>query len=274
MEGANQIGGSGMKRMAGRAVAFAAAAALVLGGLAGCGGDEQIDGGQASAAARTSAGATALSPSEAARAAAQAEAAPKPVAGSAATARLLRGIPQRGIELGARDAPVTVVIFGDVQCPYCKAFSLRVLPRVIDRYVRPGRAKLVFRSLTFLGTDSVRGAQFAGAAGLQNRMWEVLDLLYRHQGAENSGWLTDQLLRMIGAGIPGLDTERALQDRGLRQVQRQLAEAKEIAADYRVTGTPSLLVGLSGDFVFPVPDTSLAGLTRAIEAALSDLSAG
>ncbi len=197
------------------------------------------------------------------------------VAGASRTERLLRGIPQRGIELGVTDAPVTVVVFADVQCPYCKALWLRVLPRIVNRYVRDGSAKIVLRDVPFLGTDSVRGAQFAGAAGLQDRLWNVLDLLYRHQGAENSGWVTDELLRRIGAGVPGLEVERALAERGDRRVKQQLAHARSEADDYRVGGTPYVLVGETRGFVFPVPDgTTVAGLTAAIEQVLSNLSAG
>lgn len=252
-------------------------AALALGTLAGCGGDSgdtptaagSSGGGGGGTQVRTTSGAPSA-------AAAAAEGAPvRPVAGTARTARLLEGIPQRGIELGERDAPVTVVVFADVQCPFCKAFWQRVLPRVVNRYVREGRVKVVLRDVAFLGVDSVRGAQFAGAAGLQNKLWDATDLLYRHQGAENSGWVTDELLRRIGAGIPGFNVERALADRGDRAVNRELRHARDEAADYRVTGTPSLLVGLTGDFVFPVPDgATFPGLSRAIEAALSNLSGG
>lgn len=255
-----------MKGSAGKALAFVTAAVLAVGGagLAGCGGDDEQASG--SATVRTS---TSVKPGSAAAAAAAEGVPARPVAGAARTARLLRAIPQRGLELGERDAPVTVVVFADVQCPYCKAFWLRVLPRVVDRYVRGGRAKLVLRDVAFLGVDSVRGAQFAGAAGLQDRLWDVTDLLYRHQGAENSGWVTDELLRRIGAGVPGLNVERALADRGDRRVDRELRRARDEAVDYRVTGTPSLLVGESGGFLFPVPDgTTVAGLSAAIEQAL------
>ncbi|MDO8185646.1 thioredoxin domain-containing protein [Conexibacter sp. JD483] len=260
-----------MKGIEGKAVAFALAAALAVGGLAGCGGnDDQTAGGAGGVRTSTTAKPGSLA------AAAAAEGVPvRPVSGAEATERRLRGIPQQGLELGAHDAPVTVVLFADVQCPYCKAFWLRVLPHVVDHYVRDGRAKVVLRDVAFLGTDSIRGAQFAGAAGLQDKLWDVVDLLYRHQGAENSGWVTDELLRRIGAGVPGLATERALADRGDRRVNRQLKQARAIAADYRVTGTPTLLVGETDGFVFPVPGgETLAGLSAAIDGALSNLSGG
>ncbi len=74
-------------------------------------------------------------------------------------------IPQRGAVLGDPDAPVTVVEFADLQCPYCKIASDTVVPEIVERYVRNGDAKLVFRDVAFIGDDSLRAGQLAAAAG-------------------------------------------------------------------------------------------------------------
>jgi hypothetical protein len=64
--------------------------------------------------------------------------------GAAATRNLLGGIPQHGNVLGNPDAPVTVVEFADLQCPYCRMWALDTFPTVVREYVRPGKVKLVF----------------------------------------------------------------------------------------------------------------------------------
>ena len=46
---------------------------------------------------------------------------------------------------------------------------------------------MVFRNLSFIGPDSERAARLAAAAGLQDRLWQFTDLIFRNQGAENSG---------------------------------------------------------------------------------------
>jgi protein-disulfide isomerase len=50
---------------------------------------------------------------------------------------MLRGIPQHGPWLGRKDAPLTLVEYVDVQCPYCARFSHDVFPAVVRKYVAP-----------------------------------------------------------------------------------------------------------------------------------------
>src|ERR1700759_253206 len=81
------------------------------------------------------------------------------------TTSLFAGIPQSGTTLGDPKAKVTLTEFADLQCPFCQQFTVSQLPAVVRDYVRTGKAKLVFRNLTFTGPDSVKAAKFAAAAG-------------------------------------------------------------------------------------------------------------
>lgn len=164
----------------------------------------------------------------------------------AATAALLRGIPQDGTMLGDPEAPVTVVEYADLQCPYCKTFALDTLPRLIDEYVRPGKVRLEFRGLAFLGQDSVEALRAVLAAGRQDRLWNVMDLLYANQGQENSGWVTTDLLRAVGAAVPGLDVERMLSEAATAPVQTAIERAQAQAAADGIEGTPSFTVARTG----------------------------
>ena len=56
----------------------------------------------------------------------------------------------------------------------------------------------------------MRAGAMAAAAAQQDRLWPFADAFYRSQGAENSGYVTDDFLRGIGEATPGLDVERAL----------------------------------------------------------------
>ena len=168
------------------------------------------------------------------------------VPGQKATAALLAGIPQKGIVLGDPKAPVTMVEFADLQCPFCRDYTTTVMPSLIASYVRTGKVKMEFRNVSFIGTDSLRAAQMAAAAGTQNRLWPYIDLFYANQQTENSGYVTDAFLRKIGGGVAGLDVSRAMSDRGTASVQRELTDAQTLWQDNGFTGTPSFLLGRTG----------------------------
>jgi protein-disulfide isomerase len=167
------------------------------------------------------------------------------IAGQIEANERFAGIPQDGIAVGDPRAPVTLVEFADLQCPFCRDYTLAVMPTLVD-YVRDGRLRMEFRNVAFLGTDSARGAQMAAAAGRQDKLWQFIDIFYANQGAENSGYVTDDFLRRVGGGVEGLDVDRAMDDRGLPAVQRELDDAQTEWQTAGFTGTPSFLVGPTG----------------------------
>jgi protein-disulfide isomerase len=170
----------------------------------------------------------------------------KPVPGATQTLALFAGVPQRGIALGNPRAPVTLVEFGDLQCPSCAIFAQDALPAIVARYVRPGRVLLVFRALDFIGQDSQRAARLAEAVGEQNHLWQFVDLMYRNQGLENSSYVTDPYLRALAEAIPGVDVARAFAARASASVQSQLDEAHALAQRLHLRSTPSFLLAPSG----------------------------
>lgn len=170
----------------------------------------------------------------------------KPLAAAADVRLLLDGVSQQGNVLGEPSAPVTVVEYADLQCPYCRDFDTQVVPGLVSRYVRAGKAKLVFRPLAFIGPDSVRGRNAVIAAGLQGRLFDVVQLLYANQGAENGGWLGEQMVRSAGTSVPGLDLARFDADRSSTQVATSAKAFDDEAARAGIRSTPTLLVGRTG----------------------------
>jgi len=170
----------------------------------------------------------------------------KPVPGAPQTLALFAGIPQRGPALGSEGAPFTLVEFGDLQCPACAQFATDALPTVVARYVRSGRVRLIFRALDFIGADSRRAAEMAAALSAQDRLWQFVELAYRNQALENSGYVTDTYLRALAAAIPGVDVGRALAARGSAAARAQLAEARALARQAHVAFTPTFELARAG----------------------------
>ncbi len=154
----------------------------------------------------------------------------------------LAGIPQNELVLGDPSAPVTLVEFGDLQCPVCKGYAEEVIPDVIDSKVRGGEVRIEFRNFTIISEESVPAAAAAIAAGKQGRGWNFIELFYRNQGIERSGYVTDEFLTEIarGAGVPDIakwDTDRESR-RVLSEVSADTAEAEQLG----LGGTPSFAV--------------------------------
>ena len=179
----------------------------------------------------------------------------------------LRGLEQQGLTLGDPDAKVTVVEFGDLQCPVCKDYSEQILPEVIEGPVRSGDAKLEFRNWTIIGPDSLDAAKAALAASEQGRYWSYITLFYRNQGAENSGYVSDSFLEAVAKGAGVEDIAKWDQDRQSPQWDAQIAQAGTEAEQLGFTGTPSFLVeGPNGSQPLGTP-----GSASAIEAAIREV---
>ncbi|HEX6687043.1 MAG TPA: thioredoxin domain-containing protein [Solirubrobacterales bacterium] len=182
--------------------------------------------------------------------------------------RQLQGIPQTGLVLGDPKAKVTLFEFGDLQCPVCKGFSEEIIPAVIDSKVRSGEAKLDFRNYTIISQESIPAGAAAIAAGEQGRGWNFIELFYRNQGPEASGYVTDGFLSEIARGAGVADIARWNKDRKsaavLKEVEATTAEAQRLG----FTGTPSFAVegpGTSGKKSLGTPGS--AGL---LEEAIED----
>lgn len=157
--------------------------------------------------------------------------------------KILRGIPQEGTRLGDPDAPLVLVEFADLQCPYCKEFAATSWPNIVQRYVRTGKLRMELRLMDFLGPDSGKASKAIMAAALQNRMWDASMRFYDVQGQENSGYVTERFLRDVLGGVRGLDLARAMRDRSSPQIRDDLAAVHSLQSRYAVTSTPTVLIG-------------------------------
>ncbi len=111
------------------------------------------------------------------------------------------------VVLGDIKAPVTIVEFGDYQCPFCARFYREVEPKVRDEYIKTGKAKMVYRDFAFLGPESQGAALASQCAADQGKFWAYHDKLFDVEsadGVEHNGNLNEALFKSIAADL-GLD---------------------------------------------------------------------
>jgi protein-disulfide isomerase len=160
---------------------------------------------------------------------------------------------------GPADAPVTLVEYGDYECPYCGA----AYPIVKELQARMGeRLRFVFRNfpITTSHPHAEEAAEAAEAAAAQRRFWEMHDLLY-----ENQRRLRDQDLHAYADQL-GLDVD--LFDKELAEHVHARRVREDFMSGVRsgVNGTPSFYVnGTRHDDSYDL-ETLLAALERAAAA--------
>ena len=182
----------------------------------------------------------------------------------------LSGVSQAGAVMGDNAAAVTVVEFGDPQCSACKFFSEQVAPDLISSEVKPGNVKYEFRPFLIIGPDSKPAMKAALAAGEQGRFWNYLQLFYRNQGGENSGYVTDDFMTSVArsAGVPDVDTWNT--DRNDPKWDAVIQQGSSQAQSLGFSGTPSILVeGPNGQK--PIGGGSIPTLQQ-IQAAIQQVS--
>jgi protein-disulfide isomerase len=176
---------------------------------------------------------------------------------STGDAALIDGIPQQDDVLGAQDATVTLIQFEDLQCPICREYQTEGFPDIVSEYVRPGKVKLRFVGLAFIGGDSEKALDYVLAAGKQGKLWQYAAALYANQGAENSGWVSEDLLHQLADDL-GLDWQQLMTDASSSAVKQQAQAMAAEAAQRQVPGTPTFFVQVGNNPPYLVQPSSFA----------------
>lgn len=153
-----------------------------------------------------------------------------------------RRIPGDPLALGRPDAPVVISEWGDFQCPFCRSYTLNTEPSLVRQYVDSGQVRVEWHDFAYLGPESLLAARAARAAGRQAKFWQYHDALYRQQGRENSGAVTDASLLATARGL-GLDVARFQRDYADPVIAAQVSADREHGSALGVTGVPSFVVG-------------------------------
>ena len=159
--------------------------------------------------------------------------------------------PERDHIRGPTHAPVTVVEYGDFECPYCGQAEAVVRDLLADF----GDARYVWRHLplTDVHPNAQLAAEAAEAASAQGKFWEMHDMLLDHQG----GLGARDLMRY--AAVLDLDIDRFREDLRTHAGAGRISEDVDSADLSGVSGTPTFFInGLRHDGAYDLPTLSSA----------------
>jgi protein-disulfide isomerase len=137
--------------------------------------------------------------------------------------------------LGRSDAPVTVLEYGDFECPYCGAARPPLEALVAEN---PDTVRLIYRHFPIanLHPHATQAAEAAEAAGAQGKFWAMHDMLFSHQDA-----LEYEDLRVYADEI-GLDLVRFDQEMEARTYQLEVLKDLRRGIQDGVNGTPAIFI--------------------------------
>jgi protein-disulfide isomerase len=178
----------------------------------------------------------------------------KPVAkivGTAEAQEIFGGVEQAGDQLGSTSAPVTIQIFNDLQCSSCRAAFLNAIPGLVERFVRPGQAKLLYRHYSASESPTEVGFYGAESAAHQGEGWQYTYLFFRNQ-AEAKPQVNQSFLKAIASAVEELNVgewERYLKAHGGSggSIARKLAEDERLGFNLGIrTGEAAIVTGPGG----------------------------
>jgi protein-disulfide isomerase len=163
----------------------------------------------------------------------------------------ITGAPVRGAE----NAPVTLVLFSDFECPWCGKLE----PTLAELLAKnPDKLRIVFKHLPLPMHQQAEPAALAAiAAQKQGKFWEMHDALF-----QTTNW-TPTVIDEIAQRV-GLNLEQYKADVSGPEVQAQLAKDKTDAQTADVSATPSMFVNGR-----PARERSLPALQKMVDDALA-----
>jgi protein-disulfide isomerase len=155
--------------------------------------------------------------------------------------------------LGRVEAPLTLEMFGDFQCPVCGEFARTVEPSFFKQYVDTGKVRFVWRDFPWIGDESFLAAQAARCAGRQGQFWAYHDYLFAHQLGENLGQFAATNLETFAAAL-GLEPNTFSACLGSGPDGPTIKQAVSFGVANGVDVTPAFLI--NGDLKIGAPPPS------------------
>jgi protein-disulfide isomerase len=143
---------------------------------------------------------------------------------------------------GKADAPVTVIEFGDFQCPACGYFATQLEPAFTKDYIDTGKVRLLFHDFPLSQhRNAVISAEAARSAGDQGKYWEMHDLLYARQSEWSESPQPETLFATYAQQL-GLDVNQFTQALSSHKHRADVQAAGTAAGRAGVSSTPTFVI--------------------------------
>lgn len=147
---------------------------------------------------------------------------------------------------GDKDAPVTVVEFGDFKCPSCKAWGERVYPELVKDFIETGKVKFSFVNVLFHGKESTL-ASIAAESVFERKpevYWDFHQALFDAQPVENHDalWVTPERILEIASGFPEIDQALLKDDMEQQATMDNVKIDDELVREAGVSMTPTIVI--------------------------------
>lgn len=157
--------------------------------------------------------------------------------------------------IGDKNAPVTLVVWEDYQCPFCKAVEVGhpqiptkpAMPDLVRDYVDTGKLRIVFKDYAFLGDDSKMAALY------DNAVWKLYpekyytwrEAMYKAQDEEHAGFGTETTILALIKKIPGMDSAKLKADvtANVEAYTKEIDEDRAEGSSFGINGTPGFITG-------------------------------
>lgn len=150
--------------------------------------------------------------------------------------------------VGSATAPVTMAVWFDYQCPFCKKYDIDTISQIYTNYVASGKVKIVFKDFQFLGEDSDTASLFARAVweAYPDKFYPWFQAMMTAQDDEGDVGFGDLAsIKTLTATIPGIDVakvEKLMNDKKA-QYQAAVAADRDEGGTFGINGTPGTLIG-------------------------------
>lgn len=147
--------------------------------------------------------------------------------------------------MGKKDAPVTIVLYEDMQCPFCKRFETNTLPKIVENYVKTGKVRLVWKDFPIPQLDHNWAEPAAAAAECVYRQdaqafWPVKDKIFKNQDSLTQSNVESKIKTWAAAEGVSKSAVQSCLDNG--NPMKEVNEDKQEGSSIGASGTPTVFV--------------------------------